>query len=218
MSEENELYPGVDRGMFRVMRLLDNSGVQLRAQCRLKNVSVFNFLSDLQYAVIGYGIEWWPDAQPGPHEGGEATPYIPRGRPNISRLYFRGKTSITPKMLHLEDAIINDFINSKALADPMTYSTYALESAEQNNSAATWRPLGNTPFEYANAVHITKFEATSSTPLEVTVEGLRFEYRRATMPEDIRTADIKPNKFTKLRDCYEVMEAFINNEVTNGNF
>jgi hypothetical protein len=217
-DEENGLYPGVDRGMFRVMRLLDNSGVQLKAQVRIKNLSVFNFLSDLQYAVIGYGLEWWRDGEPGPHEAGEANPYIPRGRPNISRLYFRGKTSITPKMLHLEDAVINDFINSKALADPMTYSTYALEAAEQTSSAAVWRDLGKTAFQYANAVHITKLEASSTTPLEIVVEGLRFEYRRKASPDIVKTADIKPYKFTKLRDCYEAMQTFIENEVTNGDF
>lgn len=215
---EETLYTGADRGMFRVMRLLDNSGVQLRANARMKTLSVYNFLSDLQYAVVGYGIEWWKDGAQGPHEGGEAHPFIPLNRPNINRLYMRTKTSITPNMLYLEDAVINDFLNSKMMNDSMSYRTYAQESAEQVNSAATWRALGNTPFEYANAVHITKFESTANTPLEVVVEGLRFDYRRATTPEVVRSADVKPNKFTKLRDCYGAMQQYIENEVANGNF
>jgi hypothetical protein len=215
---EETLYTGVDRGMFRVQRLLDNSGVQLRVNARLKTLSVFNFLSDLQYAIIGYGVEWWPEHAQGPHEGGDAQPFIPHNRPNINRLYMRTKTSITPKMLYLEDGAINDFLNTKMLADAMSYTTYAKEAAEQVTSAAQWRALGNTPFEYANAVHISKFEATSNTPLEVSVEGLYFEYRRITVPEDVRSVSVKPYKFTKLRDCYEAMETFINSEVVNGDF
>ena len=217
MSEE-ELYTGVDRGHFKIMRLIDNSGVQLRVNCRLKEVTVFNYLSDLQYAIIGYSVEWWPEGQPGPHQGGDAHPFIPRNRPNISKLYMRAKTSITPKMLHLEDAIINDFMNVKMLADPMTFLTYSMEAAEQIASSEEWRSFDDSPYQYANAVHITKFEATASTPLTVVSEGMRFTYRRATMPEAMEHGVIQNSPFTKLRDCYTTIEAYIKNEVANGNF
>lgn len=218
MSEEVELYTGPDRGIFRVMRLLDNSGVKLGAHCRLKDVSVFNYLSDLQYAIVGYSIEWWENDKPAPYAGGDAHPFIPRNRPNISKLYFRTKTALTPNQLYLEDAIINDFLNKKMMNDSMTYLTFSMEAAEQVASAAEWRQLRETEFEYANAVHITKQEATSSTPLTTVAEGLRFDYRRISNPDDVRTAEIKPHHFVKLRNCYYDMEDYINNEVENGRF
>ncbi|MNZ38868.1 hypothetical protein D3C78_563520 [compost metagenome] len=215
MSEEQPLYTGADRGHFRTIRLIDNSGVQLRANCRIKDATVFNFLSDLQYAIVGYTIEWWPeDAQP-PHEGGFTHPYIPRNRPQITRLYFRTKTAITPKLLYVEDAIINDFLNSKTLADSMTLRTYAQESEEQVASAATWRELERTPWSYANAVHITKFEATSNTPLTLTQEGLRFDWKPTGAPNNQSAQITVP--FTKLRDLYPAMQAFLEGVANGGN-
>lgn len=218
MSETTELYTGPDRGHFKILRLPDNAGVQMRVNCRLKEVSVFNYLSELQYAIVGYSVEWWPEGELPPHEGGEANPYIPYKRPNINKLYFRTKTSITPKMLYLEDAIINDFMNNKVLSDPMTFLTYTLEAKEQTDSAAIWRELERTPFQYANAVHITRLEATSQTPLTVISEGMRFDYRRTASPDIVRSGEIKPYPFTKLRDCYGAMQNYIQNEVDNGRF
>jgi len=217
MSEEFELYTGADRGQFRVMRLLDNAGVQLRATARIKDAVVFNFLSALQYAIIGYGLEWWKDGDPAPQDGGEPHPYIPKGRPNVNKLYFRGKTSLTPKMLHLEDAIINDFLNNKALADPMTLLSYTQESAEQVASAAEWRPLMNSAYSIANAVHITRLSTTPSTPLTIDSEGLRFEYRRNTDENQVFTGMLKDYKFEKLRDCYPAMLDLIESEQNGSN-
>lgn len=208
MAEEQPLYVGADRGHFRCLRLIDNSGVQLRANCRIKEATVFNFLSDLQYAIVGYTIEWWPEEADAPHEGGNAQPYIPRNRPQISRLYFRTKGTITPKMLYVEDAIINDFLNAKVLADSMSLLTYAQESAEQVASAALWRVLEKTKWSYQNAVHITKFEATSSTPLTLTQQGLRFDWK-VTGIEQPQSAQISNLPFTKLRDMYPAMQTFL---------
>lgn len=217
MSEQ-ELYTGADRGQFRVQRLTDNSGVQMNVYCRIKEATVFNFLSELQYAIVSYSIEWWPAEEAAPQNGGSPRPFVPNNRPNISKLYLRMKTSFTPKMLYLEDAIINDFINTKMLTDAMTYNTYAQESAEQVASAATWRNLITSPFEFANAVHITMLESGVDTPLTVVSEGIRFDYRRQGLPGDVRQAELKPSPFTKLRDCYTTLLNHINDEVANGNF
>lgn len=212
----DELYTGPDRGHFRVIRLLDQAGVQLRPNARIKDAVVFNFLSAMQYAIVGYSIEWWPDGEPAPHADGEGKPYIPHGRPNVSKLYFRTKTSITGKMLHLEDAIINDFLNTKVLADPMTLLSYTQESAEQTADAAQWRVLDGTPFSYANAVHVTRLEATATTPLTITSEGLRFDWRRTTSADETISASVRDYKFERLRDCYGRMREFIESEIANG--
>jgi hypothetical protein len=217
MSEETPLYTGADRGQFRVVRLLDNAGVQLRPFARIKDAVVFNFLSDLQYAIVGYSMEWWKEDEAAPQDGGEPHPYIPRGRPAVNRLYFRTKTSHTPKMLHLEDAIINDFLNVKVLADPMSLSSYTQESEEQAASAAQWRTLLNSPFSFANAVHITRFATTPSTPLAVDSEGLRFEYRRTTNPDQVFNGMLRDYKFEKLRDCYPAMLELIESEQNGSN-
>lgn len=217
MSEQYPLYPGADRGQFRVMRLLDNSGVQLRAHARIKDAVVFNYLSAMQYAIIGYSLEWWKDGDPAPYDGGEALPYIPKGRPNLNKLYFRGKTTLTPNMLHLEDAIINDFLNSKALADPMSLWSYTQEAAEQVASAAEWRPLLNSAYSFANAVHITRLAATPSSPLTIDSEGMRFDYRRTSSPDQVFSTILRDYKFEKLRDCYPAMLEHIESEQNGSN-
>ncbi|MNO14059.1 hypothetical protein D3C76_36990 [compost metagenome] len=208
MADEQPLYTGADRGQFRCLRLIDNAGVQLRANCRIKDATIFNFLSDLQYAIIGYTIEWWPENGAAPHEGGDANPYIPRNRPQVTRLYFRTKGTITPKMLYVEDGIINDFLNNKVLADSMSLLTYAQESAEQTASAAQWRVLESTPWSYANAVHITKFEAGANTPLTMVQQGLRFDWK-VTGVEQPQSGQIADLPFTKLRDMYPAMQTFL---------
>lgn len=215
MADEQPLYEGADRGHFRTIRLIDNSGVQLRVSCRIKEATVFNFLSDLQYAIIGYSIEWWPEGQPAPHEGGDSKPYIPRNRPGVTKLYFRAKPGVVSKMLYLEDAIINDFLNNKVLADPMTLLSYTQESAEQVASAKDWRLLEKSAFDYANAVHITKMEATSSTPLTVTQQGLRFDWRPTGRVDQLFSATINDYPFEKLRECYPQMKAYLEG-ITNG--
>lgn len=209
MADEQPLYVGADRGHFRVMRLIDNSGVALRANCRIKDVTVFNYLSDLQYAIVGYSIEWWPEGELAPHLGGEARPYIPRNRPGVTKLYFRTKTSITPKLLYIEDAIINDFLNTKALAEPMTLQSFAQEAAEQVASAKAWRVLQKSKWDYANSVHITKFEASSNAPLTLVQEGLRFDWRLSGEDDQMIAASIANYPFAKLRDCYPAMQTYL---------
>lgn len=213
---EQPLYTGADRGHFRVMRLIDNSGVKQRANCRIKEVTVFNYLSDLQYAIVGYSIEWWLDGEQPPHNGGEGRPYIPRNRPQVTKLYFRCKMSIVAKMLYLEDAIINDFLNNKALEDSMKLLTYTQEATEQIASAATWRALLDSPWEYANAVHITKLEATTTTPLTVVQEGLRYDWRPADNQSLLYSAQLNNYPFSKLRDCFPAMKTQLEGIVNGG--
>ena len=206
--QELPLYIGADRGHFKVVRLTDQAGLHLNANCRIREATVFNYLSDLRYAIIGYVIEYWEDGAPAPHEEGVATSFIPRNRPNIQRLYMRAKPSVTRKMLYLEDAIINDFLNTKVLADSMSLLTYTQESAEQVASAAMWRVLGKSKLSYQNAVHITKFEATSSTPLTLTQQGLRFDWK-VNGVEQPQSAQVDNLPFTKLRDMYPAMQSFL---------
>ncbi|MNM30491.1 hypothetical protein D3C81_410520 [compost metagenome] len=213
----DELYTGPDRGHFRTIRLLDNSGVQLRANCRIKDATVFNYLSDLQYAIVGYTIEWWPEGQPAPHLGGDANPYIPRQRPGITKLYFRTKGTITSKLLYLEDAIVNDFLNNKVLAEPMSLLSFAQESAEQVASSATWRLLQKSPWDYANAVHITKYEAGANTPLTLVQEGLRFDWRLTGRDDQMIQAQLSNYPFAKLRDCYPAMQTYLEGINNGGN-
>lgn len=217
MADEQPLYVGADRGHFRTMRLIDNAGVVLRANCRIKEVTVFNYLSDLQYAIVGYSIEWWPEQDPAPHQGGEAHPYIPRNRPNVTKLYFRMKTSATAKMLHLEDAIINDFLNSKVLAEPMTLQSFSQEAAEQITSASQWRVLQKSQWDYSNAVHITKYEATSNAPLTLVQEGLRFDWRLNGRDDQMEAAQMSNYPFAKLRDCYPAMQTYLEGLHNGGN-
>lgn len=212
---ETSLYLGADRGHFRTIRLLDNSGVKLRTNCRIKDVSVFNYLSDLQYAIIGYSIEWWPENEPAPHLGGEARPYIPRNRPGVTKLYFRASPAVVTKMLYLESAIIDDFLNNKVLAEPMSLLSYVQEATEQIGSASQWRPLERTPWEYSNAVHITKLEATTNTPLTVVQEGLRFDWRITGSEDQLIAGQINNYPFVKLRECYNGMRTYLE-ELNNG--
>lgn len=205
----DELYTGADRGQFRTIRLLDNSGVQLRATCRIKDATVFNYLSDKQYAIVGYTIEWWPDGQPAPHLGGDANPYIPRQRPGITKLYMRTKGVITSKLLYLEDVIINDFLNSKVLADPMTLQSFTQEAAEQVEASKAWRLLQKSKWDYANAVHITKYEASSNAPLTLVQEGLRFDWRLTGRDDQMIQAQLNNFPFSKLRDCYPAMQTYL---------
>lgn len=209
MSEEQPLYTGADRGHFRTIRLLDNSGVQLRANCRIKDATVFNYLSDMQYAIVGYTIEWWPEGEPAPHQGGDANPYIPRNRPGITKLYMRTKGVITSKLLYLEDAIVNDFLNSKVLAEPMTLQSFTQESADQVAAAKTWRLLQKSKWDYANAVHITRYEAGANTPLTVVQEGLRFDWRLTGRDDQMIQAQLNNYPFSKLRDCYPAMQTYL---------
>lgn len=217
MSEEQPLYTGADRGHFRTIRLLDNSGVQLRAMCRIKDATVFNYLTDMAYAIVGYTIEWWPDTEPAPHLGGEVHPYIPRNRPGVTKLYFRTKGTITTKLLYLEDGIINDFLNSKVLADPMSLNSFVQESAEQVASSQQWRLLQKSPWDYSNAVHITKYEAGANTPLTLVQQGLRFDWRRTGRTDQMVAGQLNNFPFAKLRDCYPAMQTYLEGIPNGGN-
>ncbi len=203
-----ELYTGPDRGQFRVMRLTDDTGVKLRVNCRIKDAACFTYLSDLHYTIVGYTIEWWPEFDKPPHEGGQAKIYAPRGRPNATKMYFRMKSSNVPKMLYLEDAIINDFLSTKVLADPMKLNSYTQEAAEQVASAAQWRELALTPYSYRNAVHVTRYETTDSTPLAVVGQGIRLDWKLTGSPEEFTNDTIDNYPFTRERDCYAKMKEY----------
>lgn len=204
-----DLYTGADRGTFNVMRLMDNSGVQIRANARMRDVTIHNYLSDYNYAVIGYSIEWWKDPTQPPHLNGETHPYIPRNRPNINKLYCRGKTSVTPNLLYLEDLVINDFLNEKNLKDPMLFKTHAQEAAEQVGSAGVWRVLDGTDKEYRDGVHITRYSTTPTTPLTPVSHSLSFKYRTIGSTEE-STINLTTYPFSSLRETYDKMREILN--------
>lgn len=201
-EEENQLYPGADRGHFKVMRLIDNTGLQLRTNARLRNLACYTYLSDLHYTIVGYEIEWWPEFSAAPWEGGAATLYTPKNRPQASKHFFRTKSSNTPKMLYLEDSTINDFLATKTMEDPMKLKSFSQEAAEQIASAAIWRELEGTPYSYRNAVHIARYEATATTPLTVQGQGIRFDWKRTGEDEFVAGEVIDDYVFTRERDCY----------------
>jgi len=216
MSDE-PLYPHPDRGHFRVARLNDHNGLQINANCRIKEVSVFNFLSDLRYAIVGYTLEHWPADSLPPHLGGTAQEYVPKNRPNVRKLYLRTKPSLVRKMLYLEDAIINDFLSKKAIADPMSLQSYSQEAAEQVTSASVWRALERkSPYAYANAVHITRLEATADTPLTIVSQGLRFDWQFVATPDQSFESSLADYPFDTTRACYDRILSHIQSEVANG--
>lgn len=203
MADE-PLYQGPDRGYFRVQKLNADSAIALNATCRIKEATVFNYMSDLQYAIVGYIVEWWPKSEKAPFEGGTPVVYIPANRPTYTKFYFRAKASITNRPLYLEDAIINDFLNTKLTVDPMTLLSFAQVATGQVASAGTWRQLEDSKWEYANAVHITKYEADSDTPLTVMQEGITFDYRVKGNSVPTKT-QIPDYPFENIRDCYPKM-------------
>ncbi|MNP88959.1 hypothetical protein D3C85_13530 [compost metagenome] len=204
-----ELYNGPDRGHFRVQRLEDDTGTQLNAKCRIKDASCFVYLSDLHYAIVGYSIEWWHELSQAPHEGGIANVYAPKGRPQATKMYFRMKSSNISKMLYLEDAIINDFLSSKVLADPQMFNSYTQEAAEQIASAAVWRELGKTPFSFNNGVHIARYETTANTPLTDVGQGLVFDWK-LTGSDTVNAGECIGNYvFTRERDCYTKLVEYL---------
>lgn len=203
MADE-PLYQGPDRGYFRVQKLNADSAVALGVTCRIKEATVFNYLSDMQYAIVGYIVEWWPQSEKPPFEGGTPVVYIPANRPTYNKFYFRAKASITNRPLYLEDAIINDFLNNKLTSDPMTLLSFAQVATGQVASAGNWRPLEDSTWEYANAVHITKYEADADTPLTVMQEGITFDYRVKGNSVPTKT-QVPDYPFENIRDCYPKM-------------
>jgi len=212
MAEE-ALYLDPDRGHFTTIRLTDHSGTHFHVGCRIKEAVIFNFLSDLRYAVVGYTIEFWDQDMLAPHEGGAPTVFIPKNRPSVTKLYFRMKNSNTPRMLYIEDAIINDFLNKKVQADPVSLLSYAQEAAEQTVSIGDFRALEGTPYSYREAVHITRLTTTATTPLAVESEGLRFTWKRTTDETPGVDAQVTDYPFTKLRDCYDKIKETIESGV-----
>lgn len=197
MSEESDIYQGVDRGQFKVIRLMDKSGVVTGVTARIKEANIYVYLTDKQYALIRYKIEWW-------NEGGERQLYVPRDRTS-SNLFVRSVPTIGNRILYLEDAIINDFLNEKVLADPSALKDFAQESKQQREDAEIWRSLKNTGYSYRNAVHVTKFEATDTTPLTVVEEGLRYDLKASTDEGDGVSVNEGGYKFTRIRDCIDFM-------------
>lgn len=200
MSEE--LYQGPDRGEFLVARLVSAEGLFTNVNCRIRNVSVFNFASEHSYALVGYQIEYWPEGTKAPYEeGGEpATLYRPQGRPDYSTFYMRMKVSSVVKMLYLEDGIINDFITSKALADVLTLQNYTAAAAGQVESIATPRRVQRTDVEYRNAFHVTRYASTAQAPLAVTEQWLQYQANVHNTAPDDKIYSIKDKPFVSLRD------------------
>lgn len=202
MSNEETLYTGADRGTFKVMRLIDDRGVQLRVKARIKEVAVYNYISDMQYAIIGYKIEWWKETAVPPYAGGEeGNLYLPRGRSNLQTLFMRTKPAAVSKILHLEDAIINDFLMEKVLEQSEKLNDFTSESKEQRASSAIWREATGTPMSYKDGVHITHLTASESGPLEVISEAMTFKLRLTGDEGDGAQISKMNVPFVSIKEC-----------------
>lgn len=207
--EDPNVYPGPSRGEFLVARLLTADGLFQEANCRIRKVSVMNYAGKFAYAIVGYQIEYWPQGAKAPYEeGGEpAALYRPKDRPDFTTFYLRIKVSSTLKILYLEDAIINDFITSKSLLNPIFLNPYLTEAQDQINSAAIERQVIGTDFLYSDAVHTTRYESSATDPLVVTEQWMSYRAHpvgEATNPEP---RYIKNKPFVSLKDMIDTLVA-----------
>ncbi len=202
MNTPEELYLGPDRGEFLVARMVNAEGLFTDVNCRIRSASVFNFASEHSYALVGYQIEYWPAGEKAPYEeGGQpALLYRPQGRPDYNTFYMRMKVSSVVKMLYLEDGIINDFINSKVLADVITLENYTKAAQQQTQSIATPRRVQRTDVEYRNAFHVTRYASSAEAPLAVTEQWLQYQANIHNTPADDKIYSIKDKPFVSLRD------------------
>lgn len=202
-----DLYLGPDRGEFMVARLVTHDGVFTEVNCRIRKASVFNFASQYAYALVGYQIEYWPQNEPAPYNGGQANIYRPKDRPDYTTLYMRMKVSSVIKPLYLEDGIINDFITSKALLNPAFLENYTEAAAKQVASIAVPRRVKSTDVEYRNAFHVTRWESTPTTPLTITEQWMQYMANEFNMPADDTVRTIANKPFISLKDTITTLVA-----------
>jgi len=213
-----ELYHGPDRGEFMVHRLDTAQGPVMNANCRIRKATVFNYASQYVYALIGYQIEYWRESEPAPYNGGIATLYQPKDRPNHTTFYMRNKISSTQDMLYLEDGIINDFLNVKLTTPPLNLETYAQAAADQTASIAIPRLIAAKGMEYRNGIHITRYENSPVTPLTLVGQGLKYMAHHAGSALDDTEYTVRDTPFTNLKAMIDtiVLDFTQRFEVQNG--
>lgn len=207
MSEADELYMGPDRGEFLIARLATADGVFTDVNARIKKVSVFNFASQYAYALFGYQIEYWLQGEPAPYDGGAVRLYRPAGRPDYTTLYMRVKVSSTVKMLYLEDAIINDFISTKAQLNSLFLESYDVAAKQQLDSIAIQRIVKNTDVEYKNCFHTTRYESSTTGPLELKENWMSYMAHHVGSAPDDTVRYIRDKPFVSLKDMIDSLVA-----------
>jgi hypothetical protein len=207
MSEADELYTGVDRGEFLISRLATADGVFTEVNARIKKVSVFNYGSQYAYALLGYQIEYWLKDEKAPYDGGTPRLYRPAGRPDYTTLYMRIKVSSTVKMLYLEDAIINDFITSKAQLNSLFLESYDEAAAQQITSMGIYRRVKATDVEYKNCFHTTRYESSTTAPLTLTEQWMSYVGRVYLTEGDEQVRYIRDKPFVSLKDMIDSLVA-----------
>lgn len=202
MSEQEELYQGPDRGEFLVRKLVSADGVFDDANCRIRNVSVFNFASEYSYALVGYQIEFWPKDTKAPYEEGgqEAQLFRPMGRPDFTTFYMRSKVSNTDRMLYLEDGIISDFINTKSTIQAMLLEDYATAASQQLASISVDRLVGDTQVMYRDAMHVTRYASSTTQPLTQVEQWMVYKGHKASVPKNNAERYIKDKPFVSLKN------------------
>lgn len=203
MSEADELYTEVDRGEFLIRRLESADGAIIDANCRIRNVSVFNFASEHAYCLVGYQIEYWEKNAKPPYKGGTATLFRPVGRPDFTTFYLRTKVSNTHRMLYLEDVIINDFITSKSSIDPMLLQDYTTAAQQQVEGISIDRLVAGTSVKYRNCLHTTRFESSATKPLTLVEEWMSYMAHLVVDPVNNTTRYIRNKPFSSLKDMIE---------------
>lgn len=201
---ETDLYPGVDRGTFLIPRLNSVHGRVNSPVCRPVDVVVYNYLTDFKYAIIAYSIEYWPGEPANPLNltGGQI--YAHKDRPQFNRFFLRTASSTTTKILHIEDAVINDFL-TKSLKDPMLFNNYTTEAADQVSDMSKWRDA-NHGVKYKDGIHITRLSCTETSPLQVTSATLEATVKRGAGADQKVTLN---TPFKSVRDCVSLLESSI---------
>lgn len=207
MSEQEELYTGPDRGEFLVRKLIGHDGIVDDANCRIRNVSVFNFASEHAYALVGYQVEFWPKNAKAPYEEGgeEAQIFRPVGRPDFTTFYMRTKVSNTGRMLYLEDGMISDFINTKSTIQPMLLEDYDTAAKQQLDGIAIDRQVIGTEVMYRGATHVTRFASSATQPLTLVEEWMCYKGHKASVPKNNTERYIKNKPFVSLKDMIKAI-------------
>lgn len=206
----DELYTGADRGEFLAFRMMTADGLVKDANCRIKQCSVFNYLSDFVYCIVGYQIEYWEKDAPAPYNGGESKIYRPADRPDFTTQYMRTKVRNTAKMLYLEDAIINDFISVKLLQGASALQSYDQAAAKQIESIAKTRMRDGSDVQYRNAIHTTRYANTADAPLALTEQWMQYMANQFNSPPDDTLRYIRDMPFLSLKDMADKLIADFN--------
>lgn len=197
--DSSDIYLGPDRGHFKAARLPDRQGFQQMANCRIKEATVYNYITKDNYAIVAYKIEWWKDKPP--HEGGESHLFVPATRPTMQTLTLRVKSGITSKLLYLEDAIISDFLTVKLMQDPMTFQFLEQERAAQVDNAKQWMALEDSDKEIRHTLHTSVLQANDTQPLTLMSTHLSVTHRTKGDTGNGVVVELTDYPFTTRRAC-----------------